>query len=321
MKTPETPPNEVGRLESLADYAVLDTASEPAFDGLTQLAASILDVPIALISLVDVDRQWFKSRYGLDASQTPRDVSFCGHVVASDKYLVVPDAFLDDRFADNPLVTGAPHVRFYAGMPLRTPDGFVLGTLCAIDHRERRVSEGQLRSLELLADQVVALLELRRRSRLLREFKGTLDSTQDGIFIFEPDTLRFRYANRGAEAQTGYTQHELLRMTPLDLKRGLDAASFRSRLEPLLTGEESVILFEAVHWHRQGHQIPVEVIVQYVAHDGERPHFINIARDISERQRLDRLKDQFVATVSHELRTPLTSIRGSLGLVAGGVTG
>ena len=321
MKVPETPRREIQRLNALDDYAVLDTAAEPTFDALTRLAAEILEVPIALISLVDVDRQWFKSRYGLAATQTPRAVSFCGHVVASETAMVVPDAFLDDRFSDNPLVTGEPRVRFYAGSPLRTPDGYVIGTLCAIDHQARQVSERQLSMLNLLAQQVVELLELRRRSRMLRQFKVTLDGTQDGIFIFDAATLRFLYANRGAVAQTGFSIEELSRMTPLDLKVDLDEPAYRRILEPLLTGDKSEVLFETNHRHKSGTRIPVEVLLQYMAPEGEPPHFTNVVRDISERKRLDELKSQFLSTVSHELRTPLTSIRGSLGLVAAGVTG
>lgn len=321
MKAPATPTNEPQRLDALAEYSVLDTAAEPAFDALTRLAAEILGVPITLISLIDVDRQWFKSRYGLAATQTPRNVSFCGHVVASETSLVVPDAFLDDRFADNPLVTGAPHVRFYAGMPLKTPEGFVLGTLCAIDVEARTISPRQLSLLELLSQQVMELLELRRRSRMLREFQATLDGTQDGILIFEPDTLRFRYANRGASAQTGYSRAELLTMSPLALKPNFDEASYRRLLAPMLAGKQPLLLFETTHRHKQGREIPVEVMLQYMAPEEGPAHFINIVRDISERKKLDQQKDQFVATVSHELRTPLTAIRGALGLVAGGVTG
>src|SRR5256885_8674135 len=137
MKEPPTPANEADRLRKLQEYAILDTAPEPSLDGLTALAAHIANTPIALISLVDADRQWFKSRYGLDVPEIRRDVSFCGHVVASEAPLVVPDACRDDRFADNPLVKGDPHVRFYLSLPLRTPDGFVVGTLCAIDRVPR----------------------------------------------------------------------------------------------------------------------------------------------------------------------------------------
>ncbi|MGB0678348.1 MAG: PAS domain S-box protein, partial [Polyangiales bacterium] len=167
MKKPKIPACEAQRLRALEDYDVLDTPSEPAFDALTKLAAHIAQVPITLVSLVDAQRQWFKSRYGLDAPETPREVSFCGHVVASERLLVVPDARDDARFTDNPLVTGEPRVCFYAGFPLRTHDGYVLGTLCAIDHVPRTLSTEQHQMLALLARQVIDQLELRRYNRQL----------------------------------------------------------------------------------------------------------------------------------------------------------
>ncbi|MBL8714918.1 MAG: PAS domain S-box protein [Myxococcales bacterium] len=175
MKAPPLPSNEPARLRRLHELEVLDTDAEAAFDGLTTLAAYVAQAPIALVSLVDADRQWFKSRYGLSVSETSRDVSFCGHVLALDAPLVVADAFADARFADNPLVTGDPRVRFYAGMPLRTADGFVLGTLCAIDHHARELGEEQRGLLEILARQVVDQLERRRQTLQLRQQQRALE--------------------------------------------------------------------------------------------------------------------------------------------------
>jgi PAS domain S-box-containing protein len=156
--------SEEGRLAVLRDFAVLDTPTEREFDDLTALAATICDVPMALVSLVDRDRQWFKSRVGLEVTETPRTDSFCAHAIAGgDDVMVVPDAPADPRFADNALVTGAPHIRFYAGVPLVSEEGAGLGTLCVIDTRPRELSERQLDSLRVLARQVQARLELRRR--------------------------------------------------------------------------------------------------------------------------------------------------------------
>jgi two-component sensor histidine kinase len=169
MEKPGVPANEAARLGALASYRILDTPPEQAFDGLTALAAHILQVPIVLVSLVDRDRQWFKSAHGLGATQTPRDVSFCGHVVTLEKELEVRDARTDRRFSDNPLVTGEPRVVFYAGTPIRSQDGFVLGTLCAIDHQPRELTAEQRTLLGVLASQVSAQLELRRRNLELEE--------------------------------------------------------------------------------------------------------------------------------------------------------
>ena len=174
MKHPLIPPDEAERLAALEAYQVLDTLPEESFDDLTRIAASICDMPIALISLVDADRQWFKSRFGLTTAETPRAVSFCGHVVADGRLLVVEDATLDQRFADNPLVTDGPVVRFYAGAPLLTPTNHVLGTLCVIDHEPRQLSAERLDTLAALARQVVSQLELRLSLRRLAEERERL---------------------------------------------------------------------------------------------------------------------------------------------------
>ena len=158
----EVPPNEPQRLAALADYNVLDTVPEAAYDDITQLVSDICDVPIAAVSLIDDDRQWFKSSIGLDVSETHRDEAFCAHAILGPDVLVVPDATDDERFADNPLVTGDLKIRFYAGAPLVTPEGERLGTLCIIDHIERELSDEQTTALRVLARQVMAQLELRR---------------------------------------------------------------------------------------------------------------------------------------------------------------
>ena len=154
-------PGETERLAALRRYQILDTTQEPAFDRIVRLAALLLDVPIALISLVDADRQWFKARYGLDVPETPRAIAFCDHAIRGSSILVVPDAQLDPRFCDNPLVTGEMHVRFYAGAPLVTPDGFALGTICAIDRSPRDLNQRDAAILAALADQIVHELEVR----------------------------------------------------------------------------------------------------------------------------------------------------------------
>jgi signal transduction histidine kinase len=164
MQKPQIPRNESDRQEALERYNILDTLPEQEYDDLTQLAASICGTPIALISLIDGDRQWFKSRVGLDASETPRDTSFCGHVVANDAMLHVTDAIQDERFADNPLVVNEPNIRFYAGVPLKTSDNFTLGTLCVIDRHPRDLTPIQIQQLEALSRLVISQLELRRNS-------------------------------------------------------------------------------------------------------------------------------------------------------------
>jgi len=169
---------ELERLRALRSFGVLDTDPEEAFDDLTALAAHVCGTPMALVSLVDSDRQWFKSRLGLAVCQTPREVSFCAHALSGDRALVVSDATLDPRFADNPLVTGEPGLRFYAGAPLVTGTGYVLGTLCVLDVVPRALSGLQVEHLTALARQVVSQLELRRQAEALATEVGARAAAQ-----------------------------------------------------------------------------------------------------------------------------------------------
>jgi GAF domain-containing protein len=174
MLPPSEPAEEAARLADLEACRILDTAPEAGFDDLVRVAAQLAGTPTALISLVDRERQWFKARLGLEATETPRDISFCGHVVAGDRTLVVPDALRDDRFADNPLVLSGPRIRFYAGAPVHSAAGRVLGTLCVIDTRPRRPGSGRIQLLEALARQAASLLDLRRRVLVQDEFINTM---------------------------------------------------------------------------------------------------------------------------------------------------
>ncbi len=163
------PSNEVERLAVLKEYHILDSGTEQSYDDIVGLAAHICKVPMAMISLVDEVRQWFKSRLGVDQQQTPREVAFCAHAILENEPFMVRDAAKDRRFADSGLVTGEPHIRFYAGIPLINPEGLALGTLCVVDRQPRRLSAEQLKALQALSRQVMALLELRRVSTHLAD--------------------------------------------------------------------------------------------------------------------------------------------------------
>jgi len=195
---PPIPADEKRRLHVLWQYDVLDTVPEEVFDDLTELAAHICEAPIALITLVDEKRQWFKSKVGLTVTETSRDVSFCGHAIAQSELFIVADATQDERFADNPLVTSEPGIRFYAGAPLITPDGHALGTLCVIDKVPRELRPDQKNALRVLARHVMTQLELRRRSRELMNVHQQSAKMQSKLEQARADLAKVR---RGLRSQ------------------------------------------------------------------------------------------------------------------------
>ena len=179
MKSAPLPPDEAARMQSLQEHQLLDTLPEEVYDDITRLASEICGTPISLLTLVDEKRQWFKSKQGLGVDETPREYSFCAHaIIDPNEVFVVPDARYDERFHDNPLTTGEPHVIFYAGVPVRDADGRPLGTLCVIDNRPRDMSDQKLESLKALAKLVNAHFKLRKTKMELEEGKKKLMAVQ-----------------------------------------------------------------------------------------------------------------------------------------------
>lgn len=170
------PTTDAARVAALEKYAILDTEPEQAFDDLTLLASYVCKTPIALISLVDEDRQWFKSKVGLSVSETPREIAFCSTAIQQSDVMIVPDTLLDDRFRNNPLVVSDPRIRFYAGAPLINEEGYALGTLCVVDRAPRELVPEQKEALQALSRLVLAQLEFRRNLALLKE--ALTDRTQ-----------------------------------------------------------------------------------------------------------------------------------------------
>jgi GAF domain-containing protein len=169
MGTPIMSPNEAARVSALQKYAILDSEPEQAFDDLTLLASYVCKTSMALISLIDEDRQWFKSKVGISAAETSRDIAFCSTAIQQPDVFVVPDALQDERFRTNPLVVSEPNIRFYAGVPLINEDGYALGTLCVIDRTPRNLAPEQEAALKALSRLVLMQMEFRRNLILLKE--------------------------------------------------------------------------------------------------------------------------------------------------------
>jgi len=213
MKTAPPSSDEAARLEALKRYGILDTPSDDILDGLTQIAADLCEAPIALVSLIDPDRQWFKSRVGVEHQETSRDIAFCSHAIQNpDALMEVEDASKDSRFHDNPLVTGDPNIRFYAGNPLVTPDGFALGTLCVIDDKPRKLSESQRNGLINLSKVVIRLLDERYQSRLKAIDYVIEQSIMHGVLITDPaqPDNPITYVNNALQRMTGYSREEII---------------------------------------------------------------------------------------------------------------
>ena len=240
MKSPLQTADELRRLKTLRKYELLDTLPEQSLDDLTALAALVCEAPISLISLVDENRLWSKSRVGVFAGETPRENSFCGHAILQPELFIVADAALDERFADNPLVTGEPNIRFYAGAPLVTPQGHALGTLCIMDRVPRELTESQRQALRVLSRQVMAQLELRRQTRELAVSKArsrtVTDTTQVGLAIVNPEH-RYRYANPAYSKILRLPLHDPVGQRVADVLPSVYPMQIRPRLERAFRGE------------------------------------------------------------------------------------
>ncbi|RYY76999.1 MAG: PAS domain S-box protein [Gammaproteobacteria bacterium] len=251
----ELPDNEILRLKALHDLAILDTPREQSFDDIAQIAMHLCDVPIAVVSLIDRDRQWFKSCIGLDAAETPRDIAFCAHaILMPSDILVVEDATKDKRFADNELVVNSPYIRFYAGVPLVNEEGFALGTLCVVDYRPRVLSNAQLVSLRALARQVMHLLELKSINKSMQEYssriKGSESLLRSLLSNFPGAAYRcennsswtMHYLSDAVEQLTGYSAKNFIRDSTLnfnDITHPNDVSRVHSSVQEALAKHQS----------------------------------------------------------------------------------
>ncbi len=218
MIKPSKHPQEAERLKALQRYKILDTLSEEAYDDITRIASAICGTEIAVISLVDQERQWFKATIGIEAKETPRDIAFCAHAILKNEVMVVPDATVDKRFYDNPLVVGGPKVKFYAGAPIRTSDGHMLGTLCVIDSNPKILTPHQHEILKALSRQVMNLLELRLNVAALYDFAQELEKAKEASQDLTKAKGEF-LANMSHEIRT--PMNGIIGMTDLLLRTGL----------------------------------------------------------------------------------------------------
>lgn len=302
---PPWPLNELARLRRLKEYGILDTPADPVFDRLTRLGARHFGVPTALVSLVDESRQWFKARYGLEVTHTARRLSFCAYTILEDRVMVVPDTTLDERFADNELVTGLPHIRFYAGAPLKTLDGLLLGTFCLIDSRPHAdFGEPEQRDLEEFARIVIHELEMRTAQRAEAaaraaaeeaeaRYRAVVETAVDAMVVIDERGVVQSF-NTAAEQIFGYTVAEMAGRNVSELMPEPDRSQHDNYLERYLrTGERRIIgIGREVEGRRcDGTTFPLELsIAEWRV--GSQRYFTGAMRDLTERrwaeQRLHR---------------------------------
>ncbi|MCQ4257894.1 PAS domain S-box protein [Stutzerimonas stutzeri] len=311
-----SPPRELSRLAALLRYEILDTPDETAFDDFTQLASYLCDTPIALISLVDDHRQWFKSRLGLDVSETARELSFCTYTIEAPGIFEVNDARLDQRFRDNPLVTGDPHIRFYAGAPLTTPDGYNLGTLCVIDRKPRQLSEAQRGALMRLSRQIMRLFEERLQAHRYAEQavlqQALLNSAASAMLVTTAEG-KISGVNPTAERLFGYSERMLIGQPLTSALFPLDALSRRAAIlsnelgEPIAPGFAVLTTplqegrREMREWrlrHHNGGSVPVLLNVSAIHDERELLRgYIVSAYDLAHQEHLQLRLQQIAAQV------------------------
>jgi PAS domain S-box-containing protein len=342
MQSALLPPNEAARLAKLYSLGILDTLPQKAFDDITALASSICGTPMALITLIDQDRQWFKSRVGIDDQQTDREIAFCSHAILQPtEVMVVEDASQDQRFHDNPLVQNAPNVRFYAGAPIVTDDGFAMGTVCVADSSVRHLQPDQLQALRSLSSLVVTLLEHeklvqaehhRHREELVRynEYLAAVTASGLDLMAFIDPDLIYRYVNPTylkywGRATTDIVDHKVIDL----LGPELFAHSVEPRLRQALAGKqidfEATVDFTALgKRHVAVTYLPARNIDGSIGGVVVRTHDITAMKQHEEqlRETVAMLEhktleqERFIHIISHDLREPINTINNFSSLLA-----
>ncbi len=294
MTAPPMPLNEQPRLKALRALNVLETAEEERFDRITRLAAAIFHVPIVLVSLIDENRQWFKSCVGTSDRENAREISFCAHAILANEPMVIPDAAQDIRFCDNPLVVGPPHIRFYAGIPLATEDHFNIGTLCLIDNRPRELDAkeiGILTDLARMVEEELKSLENSLLTERLREsqkrFSSAFDHAPIGMTLVSLKG-KFLQVNQVLCDLLGYTEAELQTKTFVEVTYPSDLEEDLRNVDALLSGRIQSYRMEKRYVSKTGRLIPTLLSVSLVKDSQQRPlYFVSQIEDISERKEKD----------------------------------
>ena len=291
--------DEEKRLNALRRSKLLDSASERMFDAIATRAAEICETPIALISLVDERRQWFKAKFGLEASETDREHAFCAHTILQDQLMVVPDACEDQRFAQNPLVTGEPNIRFYAGMPLITSDGAAFGSLCVIDQKPRDLTPGQTAQLKVLAESARILLEM-RASPMGEIFERALAATVEGFTVAdarEPD-LPIIFANEAFYKITGYAEQEVIGRNCRFLQgEGTDCDALQKVRESLAAKKTCVV--EILNYTKAGRSFWNRLsIIPLVDEQDELTYVVGLQADITEMKEAEAARQQLLGVTT-----------------------
>lgn len=301
MSNSPKPANESKRLKALDDYDILDTLSEHEFDRLTELASIICEVPISQVSLLDEHRQWFKSAVGLQVKETPRDVAFCRYTITDAQFLEVNDATADIRFKHNSLVTGAPDIRFYAGYPLIDPEGYALGTLCVIDRVPRTLTDQQKRALQLLSEEVIALIVERRKKQDLKNFEKLFETSNDLIFVGGMDGL-FKRVNPAFTKVLGWSERHMLTTSSLEFVHPDDRIKTEEQLRLMLNGGDTINFLQRMKTV-DGDYRTIEWTSTPEALTG---HIFGIGRDVTAIV----LKDKLLAESEEKLRVFFENSQG-----------
>jgi len=324
MPAAPLPPDELDRLSLLDALALLDTPPEPVFDRITRLASRLLNVPMALFSLVDADRQWFKSRVGLEAEQTPREHAFCAHAIGMTRPLVVNDATQDQRFSDNPLVYGPPNIRFYAGVPIRTAAGLAIGTLCALDTKPREMSREEAEVLNDLATILTKEVHYRERLAVAREqleqssavlgasearFRSIFDVASVGIALVAPDG-GWISVNGALCAIVGYSEEELWGLTFQQITHPDDIALDVGLLEELRRGARTQYQLEKRYIRKDGREVWINLnVAPKFNRAGEIEYYVSVIKDIDAEKRAQ----QEVAALNADLERRVAERTAALG--------